>query len=106
MFALGIVGGVSQAIAHLLMVNPAQRERNPLARYVVGCLIIFFAFWIGWDLDKRQHPVIGLGYIILMSGIAVAACYYVRERRQPKPTDETPDADRFLDALNREINEP
>jgi hypothetical protein len=104
MLALGIVAAVCQVLAHLLMVDAARPERNPVARYTVGCLVIFFVFWVGYELDHRQHPVSGVGYVILMSGIGTAACYYVRDRQRPRATGDTPDADKFLDALNREID--
>lgn len=91
MLALAAFGAICQIVAHVL----AWKEER-LPRYTIGSAIIGVAFSLGWLLDPRQHPVIGLWLVMGCSGAAVWACYAWRGQSAP-PTENDPIA-RFVES--------
>lgn len=80
MVAFAVIAAGCQALAHVLV----HARANRIERYVIGTGIIGVCFSVGWLLDERQHPVVGLWSVIIASFIAVWACYRVRERQEER----------------------
>lgn len=104
MVALGIIGGICQVFAHILMWDDGRPDTETrVARYVTGTTIIWLAFSVGYVIDPTIHPVTGLGQIIGWSFLAVWGCYEFRRRMERRTAKDA--AARLIGQLEKELGD-